>query len=155
MLGSQRGSRLYQQLVRERQLASAATAFTFDLAKGSDLLVLDVTGRPGVSAEALEDAVVRVVDDFCETGPTSEELARAVALIRTDFISSMETVGNRADRLSQFATYFDDATTVNQHISRYEQVGVGDVVELARTRLGPANRASLTYVPRTEAPGAP
>src|SRR5258708_38897077 len=45
ILGSRKGSRLYRRLVRERQVASEAQAFTFDLSKGSDLLVVDVTAR--------------------------------------------------------------------------------------------------------------
>ena len=36
------------RMVRDRQIASDATAFTFDLPKGSDLLVVDVTARPGI-----------------------------------------------------------------------------------------------------------
>ena len=44
VLGMKRGSRLHRALVRERQVAAEATAFTFDLSKGSDLLVVDVTG---------------------------------------------------------------------------------------------------------------
>src|SRR5689334_9505530 len=38
VLGMRKGSRLYQRLVRDAQVASDAGAFTYDLAKGSDLL---------------------------------------------------------------------------------------------------------------------
>ena len=48
ILGMRRGSRLYRSLVRERQVAADAAAFTFDLAKGADLLIVDVTARPEV-----------------------------------------------------------------------------------------------------------
>ena len=57
ILGLGKGSRLQRILIREREVASEATAFTFDLSKGSDLLVLDVTGRPEVTGEAIEAAV--------------------------------------------------------------------------------------------------
>jgi len=46
ILGLRNGSRLKRRLVREREVAAETTAFTFDLAKGSDLLVVDVTARP-------------------------------------------------------------------------------------------------------------
>jgi predicted Zn-dependent peptidase len=150
LLGSGRGSRLYQLLVRDRQVASVATAFTFDLSKGSDLLVLDVTARPGIAASELERAIADVVDQLRNDGLTTEELDRAKALIRTEFISSMETVGNRADRLSQFATYFGNAALVNEHLSHYESVSLQAVNDFARARLGPDNRASLVYVPREQ-----
>ena len=41
-----KGSRLQRSLVREREIATEASAFTFDLAKGADLLIVDVTARP-------------------------------------------------------------------------------------------------------------
>ena len=67
ILGMRRGSRLYRALVRERQIAADATAFTFDLAKGSDLLIVDVTARPETSADDLEREVERQIDDFIRT----------------------------------------------------------------------------------------
>ena len=51
------GSRLYRALVRDQQVAADAQAFTYDLAKGSDLLVVDVTARPEYRLEQLEEAV--------------------------------------------------------------------------------------------------
>jgi predicted Zn-dependent peptidase len=41
VLGLRNGSRLRRRLVRERQVAADASVFTYDLAKGSDLLVAD------------------------------------------------------------------------------------------------------------------
>ena len=40
ILGMKKGSRLYKALVRDRQIAAEAQAFTYDLAVGSDLLVV-------------------------------------------------------------------------------------------------------------------
>ncbi len=51
------GSRLHHTLVRERQVAADAKAFTFDLTKGSDLLVADVTARPGITSSGMEAEV--------------------------------------------------------------------------------------------------
>src|SRR5512141_2843252 len=51
ILGMRRGSRLHRSLVRKRQVATDATAFTFDLANGSDLLVAYVMARAETSVE--------------------------------------------------------------------------------------------------------
>src|SRR5687768_17602666 len=72
VLGLKRGSRLHRALVRERQVAAEASAFTFDLTKGSDLLVLDVTARPEIDGEALEREVGREVDTFRSSGVMQE-----------------------------------------------------------------------------------
>jgi zinc protease len=151
VLGTGEGSRLSRALVREQQLASEATAFTFDLAKGSDLLVCDVTARPGVAAATLEAAVVAEIDRLLRDGVTAGERARALALYETAWVSGIQSVGARADKLSQFATYRGDAALVNDEPARHAAVGVDAMVDFARARLQPTNRASLLYVPRAVA----
>lgn len=148
ILGMKKGSRLYRTLVRERQTAAEVTAFTYDLAKGSDLLVVDATARPGVSAEQLEQEVVREVDTLRNDGVTADEVERAIAIIETDFTSSMQSAGERADRLSMFSTYFGNPGLINEQVERFEAVRPKAVIDFARTYLGPDNRASLVYVPR-------
>lgn len=148
ILGMRRGSRLYRALVRNKEIASEASAFTYDLAKGTDLLVIDVTARPGISDDALEAAVVHEVDTLIRDGVRPEECARAVALIETDFLAAMQTAQERADRLSMFATYFDDPSRINTELDRFRGVSASDVSAFAREALGATNRASLVYTPR-------
>jgi predicted Zn-dependent peptidase len=148
ILGLRKGSRLHRRLVRERQVAAEAQSFTYDLTKGSDLLVLDVTARPETSPEELERAVHEEVDGLRGAGVTADEVARAVALIETELIVSLQSAGDRADKLSLFATYFGDPSLVNTQASRYRDVTVERVNAFARARLGADNRASLLYVPR-------
>jgi predicted Zn-dependent peptidase len=153
VLGLRNGSRLRRRLMRERQIAAEATAFTFDLAKGSDLLVVDVTARPGVPAEQLEHEVAHEIDALLHDGIDASDLERAVALVQTSFVSSMQQAGERADRLSLFATYFGNPELINEEVERYQSVTVDDVNRFAQERLGANNRASLLYVPRDDAPG--
>lgn len=148
VLGMRQGSRLYRSLVRERQIAADATAFTFDLAKGSDLLVVDVTARPETSAEKLEAEVEREIDALVENGVTTEEIERAVALIQTDIVTALQSASERADRLSMFATLLGDPALLNEQAARYSEVTAEQVNAFARDRLGSDNRAKLLYVPR-------
>jgi len=146
--GMGKGSRLYRGLVREQELASEATAFTFDLSKGSDLMVLDVTARPGVGAELLEEALGQELDTLVADGVTAAEVERAVSMIEAAFVISMQSAGERADKLSMFATYLGDPRLLNQQTARYREVTAAQVTSLARQRLGTANRATLVYIPR-------
>ncbi|MFN2399790.1 MAG: M16 family metallopeptidase [Gemmatimonadaceae bacterium] len=151
VLGTGKGSRLYRALVRQHEVASEVNAFTLDLAKGVDLLVLDVTARPEVDAEQLEDEVVREVDRVLTAGIAQAEVDRATALIETGLVASMESAGERADRLSLFATYFGDPSLVNRQLDRYRSITAASVNEAAREILAPDNRASLVYFPREPA----
>jgi zinc protease len=154
VLGLRNGSRLHRVLVRERQVAAEAQAFTYDLTKGRDLFVVDVTARPEVSAERLEQEVAREIDALHERGVTDAEVERAVALIQTDMVRSLQSAAERADQLSRFATYFGDPSLVNEQLDRYRAVTAAQVSGFAREYLGRDNRASLLYVPRSEVRGA-
>lgn len=152
VLGLRTGCRLEQSLVRGQRVASQASAFTYDLAKGSDLLVIDATAHPDVTPEQLEAAVMAELDRLVDEGVTEDEVTRARALIETSFVTSMQSAAERADQLSRFATYFGDPTLVNTQVSRYAATTAADVSALARERLGPDNRVVLLYVPADEPP---
>jgi predicted Zn-dependent peptidase len=150
ILGMRRGSRLHRSLVRERQVAADATAFTFDLAKATDLLVLDVIARPETSPEKLEEEVRREVDELVRNGVRQEEVDRAVALIDTEIVTALQSASERADRLSMFATYFGDPALLNEQPAKYQSVTVEAVNDFATSRLGEDNRATLLFVPKPE-----
>jgi predicted Zn-dependent peptidase len=148
ILGMKKGSRLYRALVRDQQVAAEAQAFTYDLAKGSDLLVVDVTARPETTVARLEEAVHAELDRFAAAGVTPDEVARVVTLIETELVASLQSASDRADKLSMFATYFGDPSLVNAQADRYRAVTAERVNALAKARFGRDNRASLLYVPR-------
>ena len=147
ILGLRTGCRLEQSLVRQQRIASQASAFTYDLAKGSDLLVVDATAHPDVTPAQLEAAVLGELDLMHQHGVTDVEVQRARALIETSFVTSMQSAAERADQLSRFATYFGNATLINDQVERYGATTTAAVSALARERLGPDNRALLMFVP--------
>jgi len=83
-------------------------------------------------------------------GVSDAEVQRAIALIQTMFVSSMQEAGERADKLSMFATYFGKPELINEEVDRYRAVTTAQVNAFIRERLGENNRASLLYVPREE-----
>jgi predicted Zn-dependent peptidase len=155
VLGLRTGCRLEQSLVRRQRVASQASAFTYDLAKGSDLLIVEATAHPDVTPEQLEAAVLAELDLMHRDGVTADEVTRARALIETSFVTSMQSAAERADQLSRFATYFGDASLVNTQVDRYAATTAEAVSALARERLGPDNRVILMFVPSgDDTPGA-
>ena len=148
ILGMGKGSRLQRTLLRDQEVASEVNAFTFDLAKGADLLVIEATALEGVDEDRLVAAVESEATRMHDDGVTDDEVARAVALIETAYVSSMQSAGDRADRLSMFATYFGDPALVNEQVDRYRAVTAAAVSRFARERLGEGNRAALIYTPR-------
>ncbi len=151
VLGVKRGSRLRRALMRDQEVASAVSAGTWDLAKGADLFVVDVTARPGVTPSQLESATVAEIDRLMADGVTDLEVERAIALLETDFVQAMQSAGDRADKLSMFATLCGAPSRLNEELERHRRVTAAGVTAFARERLGADNRASLMYVPKPEA----
>src|SRR5690606_4460247 len=95
VLGQGRTSRLYLELIYERQVASDVSVHVvpFELASVFDLAI---TLNPGERAEVAAEAMDRVIAKFLEEGPTREELERAVARINATTVRGLELVNDKA-----------------------------------------------------------
>lgn len=60
-------------------------------------------------------------------------------------------MGHRADLLSMFELYFSDPGRLNREVERLRSVCAADVRRFAAERLGPGNRAVVTYRPKDAA----
>ncbi|MBW3533765.1 MAG: insulinase family protein [Gemmatimonadetes bacterium] len=149
ILGSGRASRLYRTLVRERRVAKDAAAFVFPLVSGAAMLLVRATGYAHVTVETLERAVLEQLDALEDA--SGKEVERAVAVTETRLVRTLERVGERADLLSMFTTFFDDPERLNGEMDRIRAVTPGEIRAFAGSRLGADNRAVLSYVPRSEA----
>jgi zinc protease len=148
VLGTGRASRLYRRLVRERRVAKDVVTFAFPLLTGAGMLLTWITGYPGSRPGDLEAALTGELEALGDTA--AEEVERAIAVTETDLVRSLEQAGERADLLSMFELYFDDPGRLNAEIDRLRAVTPDEVRGFAATRLGPENRAVLTYVPEHE-----
>jgi zinc protease len=108
---------------------------------------MEVTARPGVAHEALEHALFAEVDRLTADGPSQDELERVRNLHAASVESSLERVGERADRLSQYTCLFDQPERINSEVSRYVAVDAARLREGMAAVLRPDNRVVLTYLP--------
>ena len=82
--------------------------------------------------------------------PISEdELDRARALTEADELGALARVDERADRLSMYATLFDDPDLINRMLPRYLAVTPNDIQEVCAAVFRADNRVVLTYLPVT------
>ncbi|MSR20201.1 MAG: insulinase family protein [Gemmatimonadetes bacterium] len=147
LLGMGRASRLYRRLVRERRIAKSVVAYVYPLLSGASMILAWATGYPGTELEALEAALSEEIEGL--VGAEQAEVDRAIALAETDLVHTLERVSSRADLLSMFDLYFDDPARLNRELDRLRSVTVDQIRSFASERLGPDNRAVLTYQPKT------
>jgi predicted Zn-dependent peptidase len=79
---------------------------------------------------------------------TAAERERALALAESSWVLGLQSAAARADKLSQYATYFGDPRRVNEELARYAGVTLEVLQRAATELLGEDNRVSLSYVPR-------
>jgi predicted Zn-dependent peptidase len=148
LLAGGKGSRLHRRLVREERLAQDVAIFTLPFTGGASVSVGWATVRPGVDIEAVERAYLEELERLGNEAPSEDELARAKALTEADELGALARVEERADRLSMYATLFDDPALINTMLPRYLSVTPEQIREAAKAVYRADNRVVLTYLPK-------
>ena len=144
-----KGSRLHRRLVRDERIAQDVALFTLGFIGGASVCAGWATVRPGVSVERVEAAFHEELERLAVEPVSADELTRAFALIEADELGALQRVEERADRLSMYATLFDDPGLINDMLPRYLSVTAEDILEVAAATFRPDNRLVLTYLPET------
>jgi len=145
LLGMGRASRLHRTLVREQRVAKSVMSYQYPLLTGASMLLTWATGYPRTDLGELE----RALGDEVAALRSAEqaEVDRAIALTEIDLIYALEHVASRADQLSMFELYFDEAERVNTLLDGLRAVTVDQIRAYAAEYFGPDNRAVITYEP--------
>jgi predicted Zn-dependent peptidase len=151
VLGSGRGSRLYQRLADGARLAQPdyIGAYGVDLAHAPAPLIVTATVKDGVAVEDLEAGLAEVLDSLVTEPVTDAELDRAKALLTTSWWRQLSTVGGRADILGRHTTQFGAPEAAGRRLPGWLAVTAGDIAEVAAEVLQPRSRVTLTYLPKT------
>jgi predicted Zn-dependent peptidase len=151
ILAGGKGSRLHRRLVREERLAQDVTLFSLGLVGGASLTAGWATARPGVDLGRLEAVYWEELQKLATEAPSEDELERAKALTEADELGALQRVEDRADRLSMYATLFDDPDLANQMLPRYLAVTAEQIRAVCADVFRPDNRLVLTYLPVEQA----
>jgi predicted Zn-dependent peptidase len=149
ILAGGKGSRLHRRLVREERIAQDVALFTLGFIGGASVCAGWATVRPGVAVDHVEAVLHEEIERLAVEPVSDDELARAFALIEADELGALQRVEERADRLSMYATLFDDPALINKMLRRYLAVAPEAILEVAAATFRPDNRLVLTYMPET------
>ncbi len=118
---------------------------------------IEVTARPGHTAEELEKAVDEELNVFRTTAPDIAEVERARNTIETRIIEGLETLGGFggvADRLNAYNHYLGTPDYLEKDIQRYRAVTPATVRTFANDQLKPTARVVVHAVPGEKDLGA-
>lgn len=147
VLAGGKSSPLYRDLVYERQIAQDVGVSVGPQEDGGSFTLIS-TARPGVPAEALEEALLEHLAAAAANPPDEADFERARNRLLTDYYSGLQKLDTVADQLSQFATYFDDPAAGLRESERYLELAPRELMEYAADWCAPAERTVVSIVPR-------
>jgi predicted Zn-dependent peptidase len=153
-LQSGQSSRLYQKLVKERELATSVGGY-MDERRGPGALYVTVTVRPGKQPEEVEAAVYEELERIRKEPIADWELEKAKNNRRRAFASGIQSTLNRALEIGQNVVFYNDAELINTQSDRLGAVTKDDILRVAGKYLRPANRVVVVTVPARKAAPAP
>jgi len=143
VLGRGKSSRLYQQLVKDKQLFSSISAYvTGSLDPG--LLVIQGKLSEGSSCQSGHQAVRELIDEFLSERVTSKELHKVKNQTESSLVFSEVTLLNRAINLA-VATVAGDPDYVNREPQIIQSITEDEVMEMGQNMLRKENSSTLYY----------
>ena len=151
VLSGGRSSRLYEAIVRQKQLSTGVGAGAIQ-SRGPGLFRFTGTPLPGKTPAELEAASQEEIAKIQSTPIADWELDKARNSARSSFINGLRSALNRAIQLSENAIAFDDPGRINTRAADIAKVTAADVQRVAREYLVETNRTVVVTMPKAAAP---
>ena len=145
-------SRLYQKLVKEKELTTNVGGF-MDEKRGLGALYVFATLRPGATTDDVEKVIYEEIERLKKEPIADWELQKAKNNTRRGIINGLQSSLSRAITLSQYAVYYNDAGLINTRLDKVSAVTKDDVQRVANKYLRDANRTVVITMPKAKAKG--
>ena len=146
-------SRLYQALVKDKQLVTNVGGF-MDEKRGTGALYTSATLRQGVKPADVEAAIYDEIERLKKDGIADWELQKAKNTTRRNFINNMQSSLSRALNISVWTVYYNDPNLINTRLDKVMAVTKEDVQRVANKYLAATNRTVVITIPKPKAAAA-
>jgi len=153
LLHNGQASRLYQALVKDKQVALSAdggvnwplgTPFEYN---GPTLMTSFIVYPPNITEDQLLAAYNANIQDLIEKGPTQQDVNRVVTKMRSDYYANLEDPISRASALSHFVLFDGSFDAVYQIPDELTKVTPAQIRAFAAKYLVATNRTIIDRVP--------
>jgi zinc protease len=152
-LGEGQASRLYQTLVKDKQLAVNVFCYV-DEHHGPSTFNIIVLARPGKDLKEVEKAVYAEVERVKSEPIADWELEKIRMTERHQTAQRLQSTLYRAQLIGEMAVIFGDPNLINTRFDKIESVGKQDLERVAKTYLTQENRTVVTTLPKPKTEAA-
>ncbi|HKQ77319.1 MAG TPA: pitrilysin family protein [Blastocatellia bacterium] len=153
-LSGGQSSRLYQKLVKEKELVTSVSAFPSPYRGGGSYQIV-ATVSPGKKVEDVETAINEEIERLQREPIADWELDKAKNSARRGSIQSLQSSLGTAIRLSEYAVFYDDPNLLNTQFQKFAAITKADVQRVAQKYLKQSNRTVAITTPAKQQAGAP
>jgi predicted Zn-dependent peptidase len=139
-------SRLYQKLVREKEMVTNVGGF-MDEKRGVGAFYTNATLRPNVKTEDVEAAIYEEIERLKKEPIADWELQKAKNSTRRGFINGLQSSLSRAITIGQYTVYYNEPNLINTRLDKVAAVTKEDVQRVANKYLLDTNRTVVITTP--------
>ena len=150
VLQSGQSSRLYQKLVKEKEMVTGVGGF-MDEKRGVGAFYTNATLRPNVKTEDVEATIYAEIDRLKKEPIADWELQKAKNTTRRNLINGLQSSLSRAITLGQYTTYYNEPGLINNRLDKVAAVTKEDVQRVANKYLLDTNRTVVITMPKAKA----
>lgn len=144
-------SRLYQKLVKEKQLATNVFGY-MDERRGTGAFYIQAMVAPGKNPADVEAAIYEEIEKMKTAAVADWELQKAKNNTRRGFINGLQSSLNRAVQMGIYSVYYNDPNLMNTRLDKVNAVTAQQVQQVANKYLQPTNRVVIVTTPKKAAP---
>jgi predicted Zn-dependent peptidase len=146
-LGSGQASRLYQSLVKDKELAVNVFSFVEEH-RGPSTFDIAIMARPGKDLKEVEKALYAEIDRLKAEPIADWELQKVRMSNRRQTAQRLQSTLFRAYLIGEMAVYFNDPNLINTRFSKVQNVTKEDIQRVAKTYLSEDNRTVVITLPK-------
>ncbi len=153
-LAGGQSSRLYQKLVKEKELVTGVFGGAREM-RGAGYLQITTTLAPGKKPEEVEALIYDEIAKIQQEPIADWELEKAKNVSRRNSIQSLQSTLGTAIRLSQYAVFYNNPNLINTEFEKIAAVTKEDVKRVAEKYLKATNRTVGLTLPKARTAAAP
>ena len=146
ILGGDKVSRLYRNLVYDKQIAQDVVVYNMSNTLGS-VFQIQVTAAPNHTLEELEKEIDAELETFRKTPPSAAELNGTKRSIERGALFSLESAGGVADRINAYNHHKKDPSFLQQDLERYRKTTPETIRDFAAQYLTKNSRVVVYGMP--------
>ena len=152
VLSDGQSSRIYRQLVYEKQVALAAFGGG-NIIEQPNLFFAVAIVQPGKTPDEAANALIAELDKLRKEPISAGELQQAKNQFARDYIFSRESNKDKANQLAHAVVIHDDVKTADGEFDIFMNITQADVQRVAQKYFTPENRLVITIMPKGASAG--